>query len=59
MKYTLGYCNLNTYEDDKIAFIRQRSGEPSCNGAIFHEISKETISKIKYTALFQNLMKLG
>ena len=28
-----------------------------CNGAIFHEISKDTISKIKYTALFQNLMK--
>jgi hypothetical protein len=26
-------------------------------GAIFHEISKDTISKIKYTALFQNLMK--
>ena len=27
------------------------------NGAVFHEISKDTISKIKYTALFQNLMK--
>jgi hypothetical protein len=27
------------------------------NGAIFHEISKDTISEIKYTALFQNLMK--
>ena len=30
-----------------------------CNGAIFHEISKDTISKIKNTAPFQNLMKLG
>jgi hypothetical protein len=39
-----------------VAFIGQRSGEP-LNGAIFHEISKDTISKIKYTALFQNLMK--
>jgi hypothetical protein len=28
-----------------------------CNGPIVHEISKDTIPKIKYTALFPNLMK--
>jgi hypothetical protein len=42
---TLGYCNLNTYENEE--------------GRQFDEISKDTISKIKYTALLQNLMKLG
>jgi hypothetical protein len=36
-----------------VAFIGQRSGEPF-KGAIFHEISKDTIWRIKYTALFQN-----
>jgi hypothetical protein len=25
---TLGYCNLNTYENEEVAFIGQRSGEP-------------------------------
>jgi hypothetical protein len=25
---TLGYCNLNTYEDEEVAFIWQRIGEP-------------------------------
>ena len=27
MKYTLGYCNINTYEDEEVAFIWQRMGE--------------------------------
>ena len=42
-----------------MAFIGQRSGEPLKwrHISVFHEISKDTISKIKYTALFQNLMK--
>ena len=39
-----------------MAFIGQRSGEP-LKWRQFDEISKDTISKIKYTALFQNLMK--
>jgi hypothetical protein len=39
-----------------VAFIGQRSGEP-LKWRQFDEISKDTISKIKYTALFQNLMK--
>jgi hypothetical protein len=39
-----------------VAFIEQRSGEP-LKWRQFDEISKDTISKIKYTALFQNLMK--
>ena len=34
-----------------------REAARHCNGAIFHEISKDTISKIKYTELFPNLMK--
>jgi hypothetical protein len=55
---TLGYCNLNTYENKEVAFIGQRSDEP-LNWRQFDEISKDTISKIKYTALVQNLMKLG
>jgi hypothetical protein len=55
---TLGYCNLNTYENEEVAFIGQRSGEP-LKWRQFYEISKDTISKIKYTALFQNFMKLG
>jgi hypothetical protein len=83
---TLGYCNLNTYENEEVAltlpprshcfstdlysqlkrrgtrqevaFIGQRSGEP-LKWRQFDKISKDTISKIKYTALFQNLMKLG
>jgi hypothetical protein len=29
------------------------------NGGILDEISKDTISKIKYTALLQNFLKLG
>jgi hypothetical protein len=41
-----------------VAFIGQRSGEP-LKWQQFYEISKDTISKIKYTALFQNFMKLG
>jgi hypothetical protein len=53
---TLGYCNLNTYENEEVAFIRQTSGEP-LKWRQFDEISKDTISKIKYTALFQNLKK--
>jgi hypothetical protein len=42
-----------------VAFIGQRSGEPLQwrHVSVFHEISKDTISKIKHTALFQNLMK--
>jgi hypothetical protein len=55
---TLGYCNLNTYENEEVAFIGQRSGEP-LKWWQFDEISKDTISKVKYTALFHNLMKLG
>jgi hypothetical protein len=55
---TLGYCNLNTYENEEVAFIGQRSGEP-LKWRPFDEISKDTISKIKYTALSHNLMKLG
>jgi hypothetical protein len=55
---TLGYCNLNKYENEEVAFIGQRSGEP-LKWRQFDEISKDTISKIKYTALLQNLMKLG
>jgi hypothetical protein len=39
-----------------VAFIGQRSGEP-LKWRQFDEISKDTISKIKYTALFQNWMK--
>jgi hypothetical protein len=37
--------------------LSSREAASHGNGAIFHEISKDTISKIKYTALFQNLMK--
>ena len=44
-----GYCNLNTYENEEVAFIGQRSGEP-LKWRQFDEISKDTISKIKYTA---------
>jgi hypothetical protein len=40
-----------------VAFIGQRSGEP-LKWWQFDEISKDTISKIKYTALFQNFIKL-
>ena len=40
----------------KLAFIGQRSGEP-LKWRQFDEISKDTISKIKYTALFQKWMK--
>jgi hypothetical protein len=56
--FLLGYCNLNTYENEEVAFIGQRSGEP-LKRRQFDEISRDTISKIKYTALFQNFMKLG
>jgi hypothetical protein len=55
---TLGYCNLNIYENEEVAFIGQRSGEP-LKWLQIDEISKDTISKIKYTALSHNLMKLG
>jgi hypothetical protein len=44
-----------------VAFIGRRSGEP-LKWQQFDEIytiSKDTISNIKYTALFQNFMKLG
>jgi hypothetical protein len=34
-----------------------REAASHCNAAIFHEILKDKISKIKYTALFPNLMK--
>jgi hypothetical protein len=55
---TLGYCNLNTHENEEVAFIGQRSGEP-LKWRQFDEISKpDTISKIKYTALFQNLVEI-
>jgi hypothetical protein len=40
----------------KLAFIGQRSGEP-LKWRQFDEISKDTISKIKYIALFQKWMK--
>ena len=53
---TLGYCNLNTYGNEEVAFIGQRSGEP-LKWRQFDEMSKDTISKIKYTALFQIWMK--
>jgi hypothetical protein len=52
---------VNTYENEEVAFIGRRSGEP-LKWRQFDEIytiSKDTISKIKYTALFQNFMKLG
>jgi hypothetical protein len=55
---TLEYCNLNTYENEEMAFIGQRSCEP-LKLRQFDEISKDTISKVKYTALSHNLMKLG
>jgi hypothetical protein len=55
---TLGHCNLNTYENEELAFIGQRSGEP-LKWRQFDEIWKDTISKIKYTTLSHNLMKLG
>jgi hypothetical protein len=45
--------NVNTYENEEVAFIGHRSGEP-LKWRQFDEISKDTISKIKYTALFQN-----
>jgi hypothetical protein len=38
-----------SYENEEVAFIGQRSGEPLNGGNIFDEISKDTISKIKYT----------
>jgi hypothetical protein len=47
---------INIYENEEVAFIGQRSGVP-LKWRQFDEISKDTISKIKYTALFQNLMK--
>ena len=43
---------VNTYENEEMAFIGQRNGEP-LKWRQFDEISKDTISKIKYTALFQ------
>ena len=52
----LGYCNLNTYGNEEVAFIRRRSCEP-LKWRQFDEISKDTISKIKYTALLQKWMK--
>ena len=39
-----------------MAFIGQTSGEP-LKWRQYDEISKDTISKINYTALFQNLKK--
>jgi hypothetical protein len=57
---TLGYCNLNTYEDEEVAFIGKRIDEPLKWRHIRRNIEvKDTISKIKYTALLQNLLKLG
>ena len=50
--------NVNTYENEEVAFIGQRSGEP-LKWRQLDEISKDTILKIKYTALLQNFMKLG
>jgi hypothetical protein len=44
-------------ETSKKWHLSGREAARHCNGAIFHEISKDTISKIKYTALFPNLMK--
>jgi hypothetical protein len=41
-----------------VAFIGQTSGEPLKWGK-FDEISKDSISKIKYTAPLQNFMNLG
>ena len=44
---------MNTYYDEEMTFIGQRSGD------IFDEISKYTISEIKYPKLLQNSAKLG
>jgi hypothetical protein len=56
----LGYCNLNTYEDEEdVAFIGQRIGEPLKWRHIRRNIEGHNIRKIKYTALLQNLPKLG
>jgi Ran GTPase-activating protein (RanGAP) involved in mRNA processing and transport len=56
--FALGYCNLNSYGNEEVlvAFIRRRSCEP-LKWRQFDEISKGTISKIKYTALLQKWMK--
>jgi hypothetical protein len=54
---TLGYCNLNTNEDEEVAFIGQRSGEP-LKWRQFDEISKDTKSKRKYTAFFKTWWNL-
>jgi hypothetical protein len=45
-------------KNEEVASIGQRSSEP-LKWRQFDEISKDTISKIKYTALLQNLMKLN
>ena len=37
----LGYCNLNTYEDEEVAFIGTEKRREHCNGGIFDEISKD------------------
>ena len=58
MKYSWILYNLNTYENEEVAFIGQRSSEP-LKWRQFDEISKDTISKVKYTALSHNFMKFG
>ena len=55
MKYSW-ILYLNTYGNEEVAFIGQRSGEP-LKWRQFDEMSKDTISKIKYTALSHNLKK--
>jgi hypothetical protein len=42
---TLGYYNLNTYENEEVAFIGQRSGE-LLKWRQFDEVSRDTIPKI-------------
>jgi hypothetical protein len=53
---TLGYCNVNTFVKRRSGIYRAEKRQP-LKWRRFDEISKDTISKIKYTALFQNWMK--
>jgi hypothetical protein len=56
---TLPPCHVAHDEFSRNCTLSGREAARHCNGAIFHEISKDTISKIKHAALFQNLIKLG
>jgi hypothetical protein len=58
---TLGYCNLNwlnTYENEEVAFIGQRSGEP-LKWRQFDEISRYIISKINTLHCFHTSWNLA